>query len=269
MWDTTLLLPGSYTLQLYGSGDCYGGTVEATYTESLNLGFSADLDRSGIVNLADFVLFAEEWLLEMDTDGDGFVDSHDNCPHTPNPNQMDTDGDGVGDACDNYPDIPNLVINEIYYDEEGTDGPNIFIELWGPPGTSLDRYELLGYNPVIGNIYATIPLSGYHIGSDGYFLIVHPDANATLMSLADMVSPLADLQDGPDLLAIFYDNQLQIDLVGYGEDPYQYFEGTAPAPDSPAGLAISRDMNHTDTDDNAADFQVCVPSPRANPTGCN
>ena len=34
-----------------------------------------------------------------DTDGDGVVDPHDNCPHHPNANQADGDGDGVGDAC--------------------------------------------------------------------------------------------------------------------------------------------------------------------------
>jgi len=37
---------------------------------------------------------------DPDTDRDGIVDSEDNCPETPNPDQIDTDGDGVGDACD-------------------------------------------------------------------------------------------------------------------------------------------------------------------------
>lgn len=36
----------------------------------------------------------------IDTDGDGIVDSQDNCPTVPNPSQTDTDGDGIGDACD-------------------------------------------------------------------------------------------------------------------------------------------------------------------------
>ncbi len=34
-----------------------------------------------------------------DTDGDGVVDSVDNCPFTPNPDQADLDHDGIGDVC--------------------------------------------------------------------------------------------------------------------------------------------------------------------------
>jgi hypothetical protein len=37
----------------------------------------------------------------VDGDGDGVIDSADNCPSVSNPNQADGDVDGVGDACDN------------------------------------------------------------------------------------------------------------------------------------------------------------------------
>lgn len=39
--------------------------------------------------------------------GDGVLDSIDNCPHAINPDQKDSDGDGLGDACDNCPAIAN------------------------------------------------------------------------------------------------------------------------------------------------------------------
>jgi hypothetical protein len=42
---------------------------------------------------------------DLDTDGDGIVDSADNCPTVPNPDQQDKDGDGRGDACDHCPHI--------------------------------------------------------------------------------------------------------------------------------------------------------------------
>jgi hypothetical protein len=37
---------------------------------------------------------------EMDSDGDGLVDSQDNCTLIENPDQRDTDGDGYGNFCD-------------------------------------------------------------------------------------------------------------------------------------------------------------------------
>jgi hypothetical protein len=37
---------------------------------------------------------------DTDTDGDGVMDSVDNCPNDANADQTDTDGDGTGDACE-------------------------------------------------------------------------------------------------------------------------------------------------------------------------
>jgi len=36
----------------------------------------------------------------LDTDGDGILDSSDNCPNVSNPGQEDHDEDGLGDTCD-------------------------------------------------------------------------------------------------------------------------------------------------------------------------
>ena len=40
------------------------------------------------------------WSQDADTDGDGEVDTLDNCVTTPNAIQEDTDSDMLGDACD-------------------------------------------------------------------------------------------------------------------------------------------------------------------------
>ena len=44
-----------------------------------------------------------------DADGDGSVDSVDNCPNIANSNQLDTDQDGKGDACDNDDDGDGVI----------------------------------------------------------------------------------------------------------------------------------------------------------------
>jgi hypothetical protein len=48
--------------------------------------------------------------VERDSDGDGVLDSHDDCPLRPDPRQLDADGDGIGDACD--PDCADGTCND-------------------------------------------------------------------------------------------------------------------------------------------------------------
>jgi len=44
-----------------------------------------------------------------DADGDGLIDSHDNCPFHADPTSIDTDLDGLGDACDDDDDDDGLL----------------------------------------------------------------------------------------------------------------------------------------------------------------
>lgn len=47
-----------------------------------------------------------------DTDGDSIIDSEDNCPEQPNTDQLDSDGDGIGDVCDPLAPCTNGMADE-------------------------------------------------------------------------------------------------------------------------------------------------------------
>ncbi|MFK5959256.1 MAG: alpha-amylase family glycosyl hydrolase, partial [Lutibacter sp.] len=55
------------------------------------------------LNPGEYRLYSTMNLSTIDSDGDGILDSVDNCPDTANTDQADTDGDGVGDVCDLTP----------------------------------------------------------------------------------------------------------------------------------------------------------------------
>jgi cysteine-rich repeat protein len=54
----------------------------------------------------------------VDTDGDGVIDSEDNCVTVANPDQADADGDMIGDACDNC-------VNNANSDQHDSDGDGV------------------------------------------------------------------------------------------------------------------------------------------------
>lgn len=65
-----------------------------------------------------------------------------------------------------------LVINEIDYDQAGTDTAE-FIELFntGVSTVSLDNYSIMLINGTNSSSYRNIDLSGFDIDADGYFVI--------------------------------------------------------------------------------------------------
>lgn len=78
------LLPGTYTITASASG---------YITKSISRTVTAGQTIWGSINLVKSAV-------PTDLDGDGTVDSQDNCPNIANPNQLDTDSDGLGNACD-------------------------------------------------------------------------------------------------------------------------------------------------------------------------
>jgi len=72
----------------------------------VNLDLAAeDVSLSGV--MAAFVTAAHNigYLIEADTDKDGFTDFVDNCPELKNENQADKNGNGFGDECDTRPEV--------------------------------------------------------------------------------------------------------------------------------------------------------------------
>ena len=109
----------------------------------------SDVDGSGVMDY-----------LEIDTDGDGAMDSKDNCPLIPNTSQKDYDGDGVGDICDNCAVVynPDQIdsnmdkvgdeCTELPDDVDGTPDPG---ESDDPEGDEEDDEDLNEAAPYNGN----------------------------------------------------------------------------------------------------------------------
>ena len=81
-----------------------------------------------------------------DSDSDGWTDANDNCPEFSALSNDDTDGDGVGNSCDNCPDVSNA-------DQADTDDNADFGDACQPPADQFVYYskEIGG----VSNIYRT------------------------------------------------------------------------------------------------------------------
>jgi hypothetical protein len=153
------------------------------------------------------------------------------------------------------------VISEALYDAAGTDNGNVFVELYGTPGSSLAGLSLEGVNGTDGSVYLTLALSGV-IPGDGVFVVADDSGDgSTLIGGADLVLDM-DFQNGPDSI-VLRDGAGILDALGYGDFTAAVFagEGSA-APDAPAGSSLARLDPLTDSGDNLSDFAVLgVPTP--------
>ena len=154
----------------------------------------------------------------------------------------------------------HVMLNEILYDTPGSDDTNImFTELYGPPGTDLSGYTLVGLNGNQGGAeYLTVALSGT-IPEDSYFVI-----GGAGVDNVDLILP-HDWENGGyqgvgcDCIHLRYQGT-NIDKVRYGECAPGLEcegEGGTSAPDFSVWInSIGRYPDHQDTDDNAADWHV-------------
>lgn len=154
------------------------------------------------------------------------------------------------------------ILSELYYDAPGSDDGQIFVEIAGLPGTSLDGYVLEGINGANGAVGPIITLTG-SIGESGLFVVADrtSDGSTTVLG-ADLIANF-DFQNGPDSVVLRL-GEVIVDALGYGVfSSSEIFagEGTA-APDVNAGESLARRFANVDTDDNASDFLVLsVPTP--------
>ena len=179
-------------------------------------------------------------------------------------------GAPVQAACDDLPDILP-VINEVLYDDApDTPSMNEFIEIKGAAGMPLDCYVLRGYNGGSDasncDKYMEVSLEGQVIGANGYW--VGADDDETLPG-ADMENSKLDLQNGPDVIALVFisdgDVELIMDALTYGENlsscESDLKEGDA-ATAPPEGQSLSRCPDGDDYDDNSDDFATTLnPTP--------
>lgn len=157
------------------------------------------------------------------------------------------------------------IISEVLYDAAGTDNGNVFVELFGTPGTLLDGLLLEGVNGADGSVYRSVVLAGT-IPSDGVFVIGDDSGDGTsLVSDVDLVREV-DFQNGPDSI-VLRDDVLILDALGYGNFGGGVFagEGSA-APDVSSGSSLARFDPAVDTHNNLADFMALdLPTPGSVP----
>lgn len=157
------------------------------------------------------------------------------------------------------------VISEVLYDASTTDNGNVFVELFGTPGTVLDGLSLEGVNGTDGVVYRSVALAGV-IPSTGVFLIGDDSGDgSTFIGNADLVREI-DFQNGPDSV-VLRNGDTVLDALGYGDFSGLQFGGEGDAaPDVPAGSSLARRNPVVDSNNNLNDFMVLdLPTPGAVP----
>lgn len=201
-------------------------------------------------------------------------------------NGVDTDNNAA-DFKTYYPTpgMPNsdLIINEIYFDQPGTDdGSQTFVEIVAPiqgwEDLPLDGYVLHAINGLNGMDYIFsgvlngIDFSGYSLNegtNEGFIVICNIDfVSATLLNLCTVPYEGTDFQNGPDNFVLRYQGEV-IDAVGYGSfSNGAIFVGEGQPrsfSSSSAGKSLGRwplsdPSRPSDTNNNATDFHILTPS---------
>ncbi len=170
---------------------------------------------------------------------------------------------------DGAPPAPKLVINEIDYDQPGSDTGE-FIELYNAGGAdvSLGGYSVDLVNGSGGTVYNLIALPAVTLAAGDYFVVCAQSATTPNCDL-DITPDSNLIQNGsPDAVALMLDGVVA-DTVSYEGDisaPYTEGSGVGLVDDSGIPFAgISRLPNGADTDQNNLDLSLrCITPGAAN-----
>jgi predicted extracellular nuclease len=229
--DAIVLLQGSAIVDAVS----YEGDTAVPYTEGSGSGLEDDSSSGGSIS---------------------------RCPDGADTNQNNVDlqftstaTPGMANACATQ----GLVINEIDYDQPGTDTAE-FVEIrnngTGPIALGSYVLELINGTGGGATVYATIPLTSETLAAGDYFVVC---ANAATVTNCDLdVTPDTNLiQNGaPDAVAL-RDGATLVDTVSYeGDTGAPYTEGSGTGLEDPAAAgSLSRCPDGADTGQNNLDLQ--------------
>lgn len=133
------------------------------------------------------------------------------------------------------PPVPVVFINEIHYDNSGSDTGE-GVEIAGTAGTDLSFYSLVAYNGNNGEVYNTLPLNGELPNQDNGF--------------GTLFFPVAGLQNGsPDGLALVLNETGEI-------LQFLSYEGSFVAVGGPADGLLSEDIGVEEGSSTPANFSL-------------
>ena len=166
---------------------------------------------------------------------------------------------GAAPVCEPTPD---LVINEVDYDQPGTDTQE-FIEILnrGAFPVGLGGLKVVLWNGTGNTPYATVTLNSFTLAAGDYFVL--GSATAPNVDQVYFTSVLT-LQNGPDGVRLTTASNTVIDQMSYGTGILGSTETAPSITDlSTAGISLSRVPDGNDTNNNSVDFIRACFSPGA------
>ena len=166
---------------------------------------------------------------------------------------------GVSPVCE---PPPTLVINEINYDETGTDVDE-FVEIknTGAGAVDLNGMKLILVNGSTGSPYVTVVLNNVMLAAGDYYVV----GNSGVANLDQVGWASNTMQNGaPDGVRLTTSDDLVIDQMSY-EGDMSTTEGTSAGtdPGDEIGVGLGRIPDGADTNDNSVDFVLSCSSPGA------